>query len=317
MERFSWKTHSRFINELIRVCEHSLQNEPIRDLLPYNETGSSGVRTGFINPELLMIKLINHIQDRNIEVLSTHSERTNWDFCGATDNAGLRYPQAFDRPFISIRTLNAELVDKMRSWVMGVNQGCKELHRIRVQQFIPWSIVREILSYYLRIFQGVINERIDDPLYMGAETTVYFHQRVTRMEEFTVSTKLSKERTKWMIKIMKEEFLPAMTHLHGYQFLDEEKCKEIAMRCECEIYDNLSIRPLWIVHLLDRESPQQIESEDSLETELETGIEPVNTNLKLDLLNIQNLIDESVRNHIPEGVYLQLADSMKKAYEKA
>ena len=111
--------------------------------------------------------------------------------------------------------------------------------------------------------------------------------------------------------IMKEEFLPATTHLHGYQYLDEEKCKEIAKRCETS--DDLSTNPLWIVHPLDREPSEQIDYEDSLETELE----PVNTNLKLDLLNIQNLIDERVRNHIPEGVYLQLADSMKSAYEKA
>lgn len=311
MERFSWKTHSRFINELIRVCEHSLQNEPIRDLLPYSECGSSGVRTGFINPELLMIKLINHIQDRNIEVLSTHSERNNWDFCGATDNAGLRSPQTFDRPFVSIRSLNAELVDKMRSWIIGVNQACKELHRIGVQQFIPWSIIREILSFYLKILQGIIKERIDDPIYKDGETILYSHQMVTGEEEFIVSTKLSKERTKWMIKIMKEEFLPATTHLHGYQILDEEKCKEIAMRCETS--DDLSTNRLWIVHPLDRDPPEQIEYENTLEPEPETE----NTNLKIDLLNIQNLIDERVRNHIPEGVYLQLADSMKRAYEKA
>lgn len=323
MERFSWKTHRLIINELIRVCDHSLHNEPIRDLISYNDIRKSDVSIGFTNPELsmigftnpelLMIKLINHIQDRNMEILSSHLERSNWDFCGATNNAGLRSPQTIDRPFISILSLNAGLVEQMRSWVIGVNQGSKELNRNGDQHFIPWSIIREILSYYLRKLQEVIKDRIvDDPLYMR-ETTVDLHQTVTEIEEYRVSTKLSKERSKWMIKIMKEEFLPTKTHLYGYQVLDEEKCKELAMRCENS--DNLSTNPLWIVHPLDIGTPQQIVYEDRLESG--TELRRQNTNIKLDLLNIQNLIDERVRNHIPEGVYIQLADSMKKAYEKA
>ena len=301
--------HEAIVRSIIEVCEEGLKRPPIFKLQNRWEIGEYG----YVHPWILIHYLSNYLMNQEPQIYYPD----NVYFCGPYRGSGEVMPIHRKNPFSeNISYINSDLADKMRRWVKIMCECAEELHDIGDQPYMPWHIIRLILCTYREgVFTLVRGSGRFTANHVGClvshEEKEILKNTVGVETEYCVGSFYSRETTEWMIELFREKFLTGGSHGNlSWIYLCESWCEQ------CLDSINLSNPRGWVqygspnTHMIVAEPEPTVEPEQEIQPD-----DDKNQTAKEEIFIAQTLIDEKIRDSVPEGIYLELVSSMKKIYE--
>jgi hypothetical protein len=313
MSVYHHRMHQVIVKNTIKVCEEGLKRPPIFELQNRWETGEYG----YVHPWTLLQYLSNYLMNQEPQI----DYPDNVYFCGPYRGSGEVMPIHRGNPFSNLNGINSDLADKMRKWVKLMCIDAEELNANGGQPYMPWHIIRLILCRYREgIFTLVRKSGRFTANHVGClvshEEKEILKDTLGVETEYCVGTFYSRETTEWMIELFREKFLtggcdvPLRAQVFGGLVICETWCKQ------CLDSINLSNPRGWVqygssnTHMIVAEPEPSVEPEQEIQSD-----DDKNRTAKEEIFIAQTLIDEKIRDSVPEGIYLELVASMKKIYE--
>lgn len=289
---FSKEIHALMTFAIYEVCSRGIRYDvpPILGL-PKSVSGSR------VSGHITAIKLLTFLRDHLTTERPTQGSTEKRLFCGPDENVGT--PKSSGDPLIISPedNLPADLVKRMKEFLIIVTRELRKLNNLGIQEFIPWYVVQGAISLYLSEFKRVFRY---NPIDIPCTETKGFHIGGIRgkTEMFVVPGKYSVEYVSKMNDLFRKVFVT-----HGFEVQGEIKGRCVVHKMWADSLNMIFHEDIIIKWEPVSVCPVSVEVDESVE-------------VKKSLVDIQSLIDTKLAGSIPEGDYLRLVNLLKDVYDK-